>query len=289
MCDGSTERAAGICPLRRSGQVVRRLGGASIPKMPAAFSRPTARALMWFFALGCCGAASAQQTAAQRRVAAAAHLYEELEYERALDQLSKAKAGHRTIADDLAIALYEGIILADMGRPEESTAAFREALRLKPDAVLPVKVSPKVQGEFEKIRRERSEETPPPARQSATVAEDRPERPKPPPSLEPTAAPTDLHLTQTSSSGMTLKRATPYALLGAAVLTGAMGAYFGVKSRNNVNGARQATSTEAALSRLDNANSQAKLANVLFAGAGAAGIGAGLTYWLWRDEPAAQR
>jgi hypothetical protein len=239
--------------------------------------------------LACCGVASAQQTAAQRRVAAAARLYEELEYESALKQLSRAKAVHRTAADDLAIALYEGIIFADMGRPVQSTAAFRAALRLKPHAVLPVKVSPKVQAEFEKIRQEMAEQTPPAATASGPAAEDRPERPKPPPSLEPAAAPIDVRLTLTTSSGMTFKRTAPYLLLGAGLLACAAGAYFGVQSHNNVSRARQASSTEDALSRLDQANSEARLANGLYIGAAAAGIGGLLTYWLWHDESAAPR
>lgn len=97
--------------------------------------------------------ASAQDDTVQRYLIAAARLYEGLEYERALEQLKRAKQiPTRTVDDDAAIALYEGVILADMGKKDESIAAFKEGLYLKPDAKLPVKVSPKVVADFEGVR-----------------------------------------------------------------------------------------------------------------------------------------
>jgi hypothetical protein len=66
-------------------------------------------------------------------------LYEDLEYEQALGQIARARRLPRTVEENVALALYEGIILADMSRWEESTAAFKAALSLDPAAKLPVK------------------------------------------------------------------------------------------------------------------------------------------------------
>jgi hypothetical protein len=88
------------------------------------------------------------------RLSTAARLYEELEYERALEQLGRAKSVARTVDEDVAVLLYEGIILSDMGRREEARAAFKAALYLRATARLPVVVSPKVEADLEVVRQE---------------------------------------------------------------------------------------------------------------------------------------
>ena len=79
-------------------------------------------------------------------------LYEDLEYEQALEQIGRARRFSSTAQEDVTLSLYEGIILADMSRREAAVAAFRRALSLDPTAVLPVKVSPKVVQLFEELR-----------------------------------------------------------------------------------------------------------------------------------------
>src|SRR6185436_14754700 len=88
----------------------------------------------------------------QRYVTAAARLYENLEYERALEQLDRARKLSKGIDDDVTVALYEGVIRADMAQDEPARAAFKTALYLRPDATLPVKVAPKVEQQFEEVR-----------------------------------------------------------------------------------------------------------------------------------------
>jgi tetratricopeptide (TPR) repeat protein len=82
------------------------------------------------------------------------NLYSALEYEKALEQIARAKRFARTEEDDVVLSLYEGLILADMNRWDESTAAFKAALFVNPDAKLPVKVSPKVESRFESVRQQ---------------------------------------------------------------------------------------------------------------------------------------
>ena len=79
-------------------------------------------------------------------------LYEDLEYEQALEQIQRARRFSVTEQEASALSLYEGVIFADMSRKDAATAAFRKALSLNPTAVLPVKVSPKVEQLFEALR-----------------------------------------------------------------------------------------------------------------------------------------
>jgi hypothetical protein len=80
---------------------------------------------------------------------AAVRLYDSLDYERALEYLGRAKAKAGSVDDDVQVSLYEGIVLAELGRTDDSTAAFRAALLLRPEARLPLKVSPKVEEAFQ--------------------------------------------------------------------------------------------------------------------------------------------
>ncbi len=88
----------------------------------------------------------------QRYLLSASRLYQGLEYERALEQLKRAKSVAVGVSDDAVIDRYEGIVLFDLGKREEALAAFKEALLLEPDGVLPIKVSPKITEAFEATR-----------------------------------------------------------------------------------------------------------------------------------------
>jgi hypothetical protein len=104
-------------------------------------------------------AARAQGSAeVQTYLDSVSRLYEALEYERALEQIANAKRLTRGAEDDVALALYQGIILADLGKKEESRAAFKAALFLKPEAELPVQVAPKVKQMFEGLRQQVKQE-----------------------------------------------------------------------------------------------------------------------------------
>ena len=89
----------------------------------------------------------------QRYILSVKRLYSDLEYEAALKQLERARRFASTVEENVTLSLYEGIVLADMNRWEESATAFQSALFLQLDAVLPVKVSPKVEGYFESQRK----------------------------------------------------------------------------------------------------------------------------------------
>ena len=96
-----------------------------------------------------------------RYIAAAVRLYEGLEYERALDQLTRAKDVSCGVDDDATLRMYEGIVRSDLGEGEKARAAFKEALLLQPDAPIPLKVSPKMRKQIEALRTEAKKELAP--------------------------------------------------------------------------------------------------------------------------------
>jgi len=87
----------------------------------------------------------------KKYLSSAAALFEKLEYEKALAQVKRAKKKSAGPEDDAQIALYEGIVLAEMG-DAQATNTFTLALGMDPKAQLPMVVSPKVQRVFDKAR-----------------------------------------------------------------------------------------------------------------------------------------
>lgn len=259
-----------------------------------------------------------QHDAVQRYLFAASRLYENLEYERALEQLKRARTiTGRTVEDDVAIALYEGILLADMGKTEESVAAFKEGLYLKPDAKLPVKVSPKVVRAFEAVRADVKKELAPIlAKQEAERKRREKEAAKasePKQRVEQQDARADreaerdgkveqesdrpedisLRVVTPSDTGqrqpdyvpsLEEKRAgvpvAPIVLGGVAAAAGGAGAFFGLQSRSQLEQARAAEWHDDTLASRDQAANSALIANIAFATAGAAAVGAVVTLFM---------
>ncbi len=282
-------------------------------------SHPVSRALLFsLFLLGSVPRMALAASDFERYLAAAVSLYESLEYERALEQLGRARTLASGIQQDTAIALHEGIILAELGRWEDARAAFRTALVLEPDAKLPLRVAPKVEREFEGVRARVSRdavrrqqgvasrplpspspapasEGPPPttpgvaplrpaperpvaAAPAAAAAVDRPERQRPPVLTPP---PSEASVLSPSVEARRSRPVTvPLVLLGTGVAAAGVGTYFGVTSRGQVSAAREALHEDTALAHLDEARGSARVANILFGTAGLAATGALLTYLL---------
>jgi tetratricopeptide (TPR) repeat protein len=110
------------------------------------------RAYLLLFALLPTLAFSAQTAEVKKYVSSAIALYENLEYEKALKQLDKARLKSGGTEDDASISLVEGIIYAEMGKEDKADTAFRTGFALDPDVKLPVEVSPKVEKVANKAR-----------------------------------------------------------------------------------------------------------------------------------------
>ncbi|NOK37726.1 hypothetical protein HMI49_31450 [Corallococcus exercitus] len=217
----------------------------------------------------------------QGRMSAASQSYEDLDYEHALEQLDSAKAVARNGEEQGRVAILRGIVLADLGRRQESLAAFKAGLSLLPDANLPVKVSPKVSRDFEEVRRNVQRElarNPRPPPDAPRAMADAQLAPTPPPGLVPPTARTEVGRTRSTP-------VLPLALLGGGVVLGGIGGYVGLQSRSNVNAARDAAFYSDRTAHLDSARGQALAANVMLGAAVAAVAGATITWLLTGDSP----
>jgi tetratricopeptide (TPR) repeat protein len=242
----------------------------------------------------------------QRYIAEAVRLYDDLEYEQALEQLERASKVPHGMDEDVALGLYKGIISADLGRWEAAREAFKSALMLKPDARLPLRVSPKVTAAFEAQRAKVQAELARKRTDTPKIAESRPGAEMPgavPPvesgqvsqqskSPEQVARP-DLVPTRPEEPAAQVTTGTPWTrhvpvtsmvLLGAGVAAGGAGTYFGLSSRSQLDEARGAQFRDELVERHGQAQSSARTANILFGTAGLAVAGAVVTWLLMGDS-----
>jgi tetratricopeptide (TPR) repeat protein len=105
----------------------------------------------FLLAVGTLPQSAQAETVFERYFATAQRLYENLEYEQALEQLQRTMKLVQGVEQEVPVLILRGIILAEMGKQEESQKAFESALLLNPDAKLPFQVSPKVARSFEKV------------------------------------------------------------------------------------------------------------------------------------------
>ncbi|HZI12313.1 MAG TPA: hypothetical protein VE153_18150 [Myxococcus sp.] len=115
--------------------------------------------------------AGSEASSFRRHMERAVRLYESLEYEKALQGLEKARVLAATEEEQVSVALHRGIVLADLGRRKQALDEFRAGLTLRPDAALPLQVAPKVQRDFESVRKQvqRKGASPKPAVTAAKV------------------------------------------------------------------------------------------------------------------------
>jgi tetratricopeptide (TPR) repeat protein len=97
----------------------------------------------------CAGALSKD---VQKYLNSASTLIENLDYEKALKQIERAKTKSQGADDDAQIAFYEGVVFSEQGKNDKALTAFKTGLSMDPDAKLPLEVSPKVERNFEEAR-----------------------------------------------------------------------------------------------------------------------------------------
>lgn len=226
-------------------------------------------------------------------LAEAVRLYQDLEYELALKQLARAKGLAKGPEQEATVALYEGIMLGELGQRDQALAAFRTGLYLQPEAKLPAKVSPKLERDFEEVRRgvlrdlgipqaPTSEQAPPPV-------SDRPVQPGPPkqPDLTPRveATPPPAYVPSAAQAQESRSLVLPLALLSTSVVAGSVGGLMGVTSQGSIASARAADYQSVRATYLKTAENQALMANFLFGAAGAAAVGALVTLLLPGGTP----
>ncbi|QAT88067.1 hypothetical protein EJ065_6538 [Corallococcus coralloides] len=231
---------------------------------------------------------AAPSSEVKRHLEAIASLYEELEFESALGQLATARRQASGPDDEVALSIWEGLLMAELSRTEEASAAFMAALFLRPDAQLPVKVSPKVSGQFESLRKavKSTQQTrrgaPSPSPRQAT---DAPREGSPPPAPPRIASPSSvvaapapiappLQVTQETRTSSLRSKAYIPAIAGGA-LTVAGGITWAL-SRGELSKLRNADPSLANFSDIDRAASRGRTlqtAGVGLLGAGVLGLG----------------
>ncbi|MFY0579925.1 hypothetical protein ACN28S_41860 [Cystobacter fuscus] len=102
--------------------------------------------------------ADPKATTVQDPIAEVNRLYEDLEYEQALEQIQRARQGTLTEDEQVTLRLYEGIIVCELGKLEQGGQLFETALRTRSTAQLPIRVAPKVAKLFETTKAKVTEE-----------------------------------------------------------------------------------------------------------------------------------
>jgi tetratricopeptide (TPR) repeat protein len=112
------------------------------------------RAAGWLLVLALLagGSAQAQSAEVKKFLNAAVTLFENLEYEKALKQVQKARVKATGPDDEMRLSLFEGVVLAEMGKEEKALTAFKTGFGFDVNAKLPLEVSPKVAVLAEKAR-----------------------------------------------------------------------------------------------------------------------------------------
>ncbi|ATB27775.1 hypothetical protein [Melittangium boletus] len=210
----------------------------------------------------------------QSLFSSAVRLYQKFEYEQALEKFTRARAVAKGVEQEVPVALYLGIVQAELGDRDASLASFRTGLYLQPAAQLPVKVSPRVERDFEEIRQAVLHDlgaAPPPT--------DRPEQPAADKSPELTAPPTastapPAYVSAGSERVSGRGSVLTLALLGTGAVAGGAAGFFGLQSSTNVRFARETLYYGERTERLRSAENQALAANILIGTASAAALGA---------------
>lgn len=214
----------------------------------------------------------------------AVKLYNRGENEQALEQFQQAKARTYVVQQDVVVALYEGLILLELGPKEKALAELETGLLLDPNAELPVMVSPKVKEEFEalreKVRKKLARRQSPKAGEGPTRAKLDPPEATDPKLFEPQAG--------LATRSHTLVPAIPLALAGVGVVAAGVGAIFGQGSRSKAkeagrayeNGGLPPQADTARLAQLlGDAHDEARTANLMF-GTAALAVGGAVATWL---------
>ena len=232
-------------------------------------------------------------------------LFLDLEYEGALEQFRKAREmSGNSLDEDVAIDLYEGMAQSELRREDEATRAFKLALSLSPQVILPGRPSPKVRALFDRVKRELASvaQPPPPPKSGPPVptatdvprAQHEAQQTSTPMPIPPSATAEPSSLTETPTSEVTKPAGggalgvAPWVLLGVGVVLGGGGGYLGYGAMNEHNAAQSSAFQSDVARHNSNAATEALAANVLYVTAGVALAAAVVTFVVGHRTSATQ-
>lgn len=216
--------------------------------------------------------------------------YQGLEYEKCLARLDQAAKWNSEPAEEVEVQLYFGLCNFNMGNMDEAKRRFELALKLDPKLQLPPYTSPRIAQIFEQSREKVAARQKPPAEEKPAVVEKKPEEKKPeetkvavadtPKKVELTPPPSDERTDIVEQPSGEKSLVVPIVLGGTAALAAGAGAFLGVQAKAAETEANIARFESEAFAATNRAQSNAMLANVAFGLAGAAVIGAVVTYFV---------
>jgi hypothetical protein len=241
-----------------------------------------------------CLAISANAAASNPYLEQAIGLYGQLFYEKCLQRLEQAAAWKDNSPDETRdVELYAGLCHGSLGHRDEAIEHFEMALRLKPSIELPMLTPPKIEAMF-RAAKSRSNQlsgptasSPPqdrPRPEDASVAREN-ETPAQPALTEPEVGSTPKAvapaLVRSESVPLAWRGgAVPWVLAGTGVVIYGSAGYFGYQAQREASAASTATLDTQYTKSLQTARQDALIANVAYAVASAALVGAIVTYLL---------
>lgn len=217
--------------------------------------------------------------------------YQGLEYEKCLTRLDQATKWNSEPNEEVEVQLYFGLCNFNMGNADEAKRRFELALKLDGNLQLPPYTSPRISELFETSRKRIAARAKPvedkplvvdPKKTSPKVEEKKVAAADVPTKVELTPAPVVAteqkpeFVGQSDGPNLVL----PLALGGTAALAAGAGAFLGLQAKSAESEANAARFESEAFAASNRASSNAMLANVAFAVAGAALIGAVVTYFV---------
>lgn len=217
--------------------------------------------------------------------------YQGLEFEKCLQRLDQAaKQPGNSVRQQAEVELYSGLCRFNLGAREKAEADFEQAVKIDPAIALPPATSPRITEVFDTIKAKvapaRVEE--PASMMTAQSDVDSesvaPAKPIDAPrelSLEPqNAPPSSTRNELLATPEKSPSRVVPYALGGTAVVAAAVATYFGVTAKGHESQANDPSTYYAQAQTVGaQAKNEATVSNVLFGIAGAAAVGAVVTWF----------
>jgi hypothetical protein len=182
-------------------------------------------------------------------------LYDKADWDASLRELTIAEKYARTDAQRMQVLLFQGAVLANIPDTDAASAAWERALAIDANAELPVRVTPKIQADFSRLKS---------VAQHPVV-----EKPAPPPPPPPSVAAPPPVVATPEHHG---PGPSPFIALGAGVVAGGIGVALGVLSTQHLDNARAATFANEKLAHYQQAQAFATGANVAYGAAGVAAV-----------------
>jgi hypothetical protein len=188
-------------------------------------------------------ALATEPLSAQQHLDSAVRRYDELEFERALEELSLARQRKPTLEILAPIALYEGLLKAELRDFDGARGSFLEALKTNPELTLPRRVAPRVRALFTKVH----EELVPSVKEPFVPSAERSVQPRP--ARFPWG---------------------PATVAGAGIVTASLGTYFGFSAQAHASEGVRARYQDESLALARRASGETRMAAGLFLAAGGA-------------------